>query len=159
MLQFQGAVMSNHADVAVQKHIEGYNCAQSVLFAYCQELDLDPDTALKLSCGFGAGMGRKGEVCGALTGGILVLGAKYGRGTNEDRPVTIAAYAKVRDLMDNFRALYGVVRCRELLNGCDMTTDEGQKYYKDNDLTNKVCNRCIASVAQLVENMLDSANR
>ncbi len=104
-------------------------------------------------------MGRKGEVCGAVTGGILVLGAKYGRGVNEDRSVTLDTYARVRHLMDQFRAVYGTVRCRELLNGCDLTTDEGQQYYKDNDLTNKVCNRCIASVAQIVEIMLIPTDR
>ncbi len=151
--------MSNPVEVAIQKHIEGYNCAQAVLFAYSQALGLEPDTALKLACGLGAGMGRKGEVCGAVTGAILALGAKYGRGTNEDRPVTIATYAKVRDLMDEFRAAHGTVICRELLNGCDLTTDEGQQYYKENDLTNKVCNPCIASVAQSLQRMLNPTDR
>ena len=73
--------------------------------------------------------------------------------------MTIATYAKVRELMDNFQAVYGTVICRELLNGCDLTTDAGQQSYKDNDLANKVCNPCIARVAQILDKMLISIAR
>jgi hypothetical protein len=45
---------------------QGYNCAQSVLFSFCDDLNLDKDKALKIACGFGAGMGRKEEVCAEL---------------------------------------------------------------------------------------------
>ena len=63
--------MKTRSAVARQKFLAGYNCAQAVLFSFCDDLGFDKDTALRLACGFGAGMARKQEVCGAVAGGIL----------------------------------------------------------------------------------------
>ena len=141
-------------EIAVQKLVEGYNCAQAVLFVSSDDFGLDRTTAVKLASGFGAGMGRKGEVCGALTGGIIALGARYGRGEHDDRTATEQAYAKTRDLIDRFQSTHGTVLCRELLNGCDLTTPEGQQYFKENDLINTVCKKCVRSVVLSVQDML-----
>ena len=72
--------MKTRSDIAVEKFLAGYNCAQAVLYPFCEDLGLDKDIALKLACGLGAGMARKQEVCGAITGGIVTLGFKHGRG-------------------------------------------------------------------------------
>ena len=69
--------MGTKNETAIQKFTSGYNCAQAILYSFKDEINIDGDTALKMACGFGAGMGRKGEVCGAVTGGIIVIGAKY----------------------------------------------------------------------------------
>lgn len=50
-----------------------YNCAQSVLIPFSEELGLDKEMAYKVAGGFGGGM-RTGSVCGAITGGIMALG-------------------------------------------------------------------------------------
>ena len=52
----------------------GFNCAQAIFTAYCDELGLDEETALKIACGFGAGMGRLQETCGAVSGAYLAIG-------------------------------------------------------------------------------------
>ena len=77
--------MKTKNEVAMEKFVAGYNCAQSVLYAFGPELGLDGEISLKLATGLGAGMGRRGEVCGAVTGGILALGLKYGRGSRQER--------------------------------------------------------------------------
>ncbi len=89
--------MKTKSEVAMEKFLAGYNCAQSVLFAFGPDLGLDGETSLKLATGFGAGMGRRGEVCGAVTGGILALGLKYGRGGRQDRQATEETYQKTLD--------------------------------------------------------------
>lgn len=142
------------SEQATSRFMEGYNCAQSVFHAFCGDLGIESDLALKLACGFGAGMGRKGEVCGALTGGIIVLGAKYGRGENQDRTATNVTYAKTRELMDEFARRHGSCLCRQLLDGCDLTTPEGQKTFAEKDLVNKVCKLCVQSAVEIVEKMM-----
>jgi C_GCAxxG_C_C family probable redox protein len=144
----------NRSEQAVSKFASGYNCAQSVLFSFCDDLKLDQDKALKIACGFGAGMGRKEEVCGAVTGGIMVIGAKYGRGENDDRKATEITYDKVRELMNQFSITHGTYMCRELLCGCELTTQEGQKTYRENDYFNKVCKQCVKRVAEILENII-----
>ena len=63
--------MKTRSELALKKFLSGYNCAQAVLFSFCDDLGFEQNTALKLACGFGAGMGRKQAVCGAISGGIL----------------------------------------------------------------------------------------
>jgi C_GCAxxG_C_C family probable redox protein len=99
-------------------------------------------------------MGRKEEVCGAVSGGIMVIGAKYGRGENEDRKVTDNTYIKIRELMHKFSEKHGTYICRKLLNGCELTTEEGQKIFKENDYFNKVCKPCVRSVVEIIERMV-----
>ncbi|RPJ24254.1 MAG: C_GCAxxG_C_C family protein [Chloroflexi bacterium] len=142
------------SEYAISEFVGGYNCAQSVFAAFCEDLNLDADTALKVACGFGAGMGRKGEVCGAVTGGIMVLGAKYGRGENEDRTATETTYAKTREFMDQFASRHGSCLCHKLLNGCDLTTEAGRKSFGENDLFNKVCKPCVQSAVEILERIV-----
>jgi len=146
--------MPPHAETAVAKFLSGFNCAQSVFYAFCDDLHLDRDAALKLACGFGAGMGRKGEVCGAVTGGILVIGSKHGRGEKEEKTVMELTYAKTRELMERFAKIHGTCICRQLLSGCDLATEEGQKYLKENDLLHKTCIPCVRSVVEILEDIM-----
>lgn len=138
-------------DIATKKFREGYNCAQSVLYSNCDDLHLDKNMALRLACGFGAGMGGKEEVCGTVSGGILVIGFRHGRGDKDDRSVTETTYAKTRKLIEQFQQRHGTFICRQLLNGCDFTTAEGRKYFMENDLRNKVCITCIESMMAILE--------
>lgn len=147
----------DRTEVAVSKFLSGYNCAQSVVYSFCDVLQMEKELALKIACGFGAGMGRKQEVCGAVTGGIIVIGAKYGRGEHDDRAVTEATYLKTRDLLGHFAERHGTFVCRNLLAGCDLTSEEGQKYFKENDLLHSVCKPCIQSVVEILEKLVASS--
>ena len=146
--------MSSKSDIAVAKFLGGYNCAQSIVYAFSDDLRVDKSLALKIACGFGAGMGRKQEVCGAVTGGIMVIGWKYGRGENDERRIMDLAYVKVRVLMDHFSEKHGTFICRKLVGECELTTDEGQKMYKERDLLHRICAPCLVSVAEILEDIL-----
>ena len=124
-----------------------------MLYAFREESDLPEETALKITCGLGAGMARKEEVCGAVTGGILVLGLRHGRGSKDDRSAMELTYLKTRELTDEFVKKHGTFICRNLLHGCELTTEEGQKYFKENELLKKVCVPCVQSVAEILENI------
>ena len=148
--------MNNRVEIATSKFLEGYNCAQSVVYSFCDDIQLEKETALKVACGFGGGMGRKGEVCGAVTGGIIVVGAKYGRGEQDDKTVTELTYGKTQVLIEQFIERHGSCTCRSLLGGCDLMTEKGQKNFKDNDLLNQVCRPCIQSVVEILEGIIET---
>jgi C_GCAxxG_C_C family probable redox protein len=124
-----------------------------VLYAFREESDLPEETALKIACGLGGGMGRKEEVCGAVTGGILVLGMRHGRGSKDDRSAMQLTYLKTRELMEQFAKKHGTFICRKLLHGVELTTEEGQKFFKETDLLNKICTPCVQSVVGILENI------
>ncbi len=63
---------------------QGFSCSQAVVSSFSEDLGLDRETARKLSSGFGAGTGRSGNISGAVTGAIMVIGLKYGKGTIGD---------------------------------------------------------------------------
>ena len=145
--------MSTRTDVATTRFLSGYNCAQAVLDAFRDEAALDEDLALKIATGLGAGMGRKQEVCGAVTGGILVLGLQHGRGSTDDHSATEQTYLRTRELMDRFTAQHGSCLCRELLQGYDLCTDEGLRRAKADDMLNRVCRPCVQTVVEILEKM------
>jgi C_GCAxxG_C_C family probable redox protein len=71
--------MSERCERATQCFSEGFNCSQAVLSAFGPEMGLDCETALRVAGMFGAGMGRMGNVCGAVTGAFMVIGLKYSK--------------------------------------------------------------------------------
>jgi C_GCAxxG_C_C family probable redox protein len=146
--------MKNKSEMAVEMFNSGHNCAQSVLCAFCAELNFDKETAMKIATGFGAGMGRKQEVCGAVTGGIMVLGLKHGQVHEGEKEAKELTYRLTRELMARFTTKYGSCLCRELLDGCDLSTEAGQKFSKENDLHNKICAECVRSAVQILEDIL-----
>jgi C_GCAxxG_C_C family probable redox protein len=141
-------------EMAVEKFLSGYNCAQSILYAFGPDLGLDAETALKVSTGLGGGMGGRGEVCGAVTGGILALGLKYGRGEKMEKSVAQQAYQKTGDLMAAFERAHGSCTCRTLLCGCDLRTPEGMQQFREQDLHHKVCVGCVRTVGDILAGML-----
>jgi len=142
------------SEVASAKFAEGYNCAQAVLYAACGRLKFDNDAALRMACGLGAGMGRNQEVCGAVSGGILALGLRHGRGEGGDVAATEATYAKTREFMTRFSAKHGSCFCRELLGGCSLTTEEGRQRFKAEGLKARVCTPCVETSAAILEDLL-----
>jgi len=94
---------------------EGYNCAQAVFCAHCEDLGIDFETGLKLSSAFGGGMGRMREVCGAVSGLFLLLGLKEGYTSPIDNESKKELYKKVQDLAQEFKDEFGSIICKELL--------------------------------------------
>ncbi len=142
--------MSGEADIAAEKFLSGYNCAQAILYTFAPKFGLDPDMALKLATGLGAGMCRRGEVCGAVSGGIVALGLKFGRGAGQERSATEQTYQLAGELMSRFEKRHGSCLCRILLEGCDLRTPEGQARVKEKDMLHNTCLPCVRTVAEEV---------
>lgn len=149
--------MKTRGEKATERFLSGYNCAQSVLWSFCDHFHLPPDMALKIATGLGAGMARRQEVCGAVTGGILVLGLACGRGEGQDRTATEQTYKKTEELMRRFEEAHGTCNCRRLLGGCDISTEDGRKAFADQDLIHRVCTPCVETVVAILEDMIKEA--
>ena len=146
--------MPSKPDAAVECFMNGFNCAQAVFSTYAEDVGVNRNDALRTACGFGAGMGRRQETCGAVTGAYLVIGGKFGKCKKEDTDSAEKTYALVDEFANQFIAKHGSVSCKELLS-CNLKTAEGQKIFKENNFKTTRCARYVHDAAEIVETMLD----
>jgi C_GCAxxG_C_C family probable redox protein len=105
---------ATHSEEAKNLFARGYNCAQAVFAAFCDETGLDMKTALLLSSSFGGGMGRLREVCGALTGMFMVAGIKFGYVDSKDKSAKAEHNKLIQSLALRFKERNGSYLCRQL---------------------------------------------
>lgn len=108
---------SQKAQKAMQLFKSGYNCAQAVAGAWCEEIGLDFETAVRISAAFGGGMGRMREVCGTCSGAFMVLSMKYGGYSADDNKSKKELYEIIQRFSERFKeenSIHSII-CRELL--------------------------------------------
>lgn len=140
-------------ELASNTFCSGFNCAQSVLFAFARQFQLDQSTALKLGAAFGGGMGRTAGVCGAVSGALMALGLKFGGTTATDAQSKARSYAKAEQLIKAFEARFGSIQCRDIL-ACDISTPKGLKKAQDEKLFQSLCPDFVRVAAQICEQLL-----
>jgi len=109
--------MSERSEKAKELFKSGYNCSQSVLGVFAEELGMNFETAMKISSSFGGGMGRMREVCGTVSGMFMACGLMFGPSDNSDPKAKGELYKKIQELAGRFKAQNGSIICRELLEG------------------------------------------
>lgn len=133
---------------------KGYNCAQSVLCAYAELLGLEEKTAAMLASGFGGGVSRLRELCGAFSAGVMILGMTEGYDAPEEREGKIALYKRVQELANRFRAEAGSLICRELLElpaeTCDAVPSLRTDTYYDTRPCPALCRLGARAVGEMV---------
>lgn len=100
---------------AAKLFVEGYNCAQAVTVAFADIIGMEESTCAKFSSSFGGGIGRLREVCGAVSGMMMVAGLLYGYDGKTDAEAKKAHYVRVQELAARFREEAGSIVCREIL--------------------------------------------
>jgi C_GCAxxG_C_C family probable redox protein len=140
-------------ELAVAAHREGFNCSQAVLSAFAPDLGLDREVALRVSSVFGAGIGRTGQTCGAVSGALMAIGLKYGSINPEDKTTKERVYALGREFVRQFRARNGTTLCPELL-GYDVGTPEGLQAVREKGLVATVCTPAVQDAAEILERLL-----
>ena len=151
MKKRQGLKMSVKEQNARNYFSDGYNCAQSVLGAFCEENDMAVKTAFKIANGFGGGM-RCGEVCGAVSGAVLVIGLKCGFHVEEDVEQKLFCNQKTFEFIEKFKKENGSPVCRDLL-GADIRSPDDFNKPELQNLFKTVCPEMIASAVRILENM------
>jgi len=130
-----------------------FTCSAAVFSAFSDDLGLDPDTAKKIACGFGAGMSKTGNICGAVSGAIMVIGLKYGKTQADDDAATEKTLALVRQFIHEFTEKNGSVNCTELL-GYNLSIPEEFVQARDNRLFVTKCTALVRDVADILEKIL-----
>lgn len=134
----------------------GYNCAQAVFCAFSDVMGMDEETALKISSSFGGGIGRLREVCGAVSGAAMVLGALYGYTDPKDDGAKKDHYARIQEFAGRFKEENGSYICKELLGlekveNSPVPTKRTNSFYKK-----RPCSELVFEAASLVEEYIES---
>ena len=148
--------MTNNAarvEKAVSYFKEGFACSQAVLSSFADEFGLDRNMALKVAAGFGGGMGRTAQTCGAVTGAYMVIGLSHGATAASDREAKEKTYRLVREFNEAFKARNGCLLCKELL-GCDISTPSGFEEAKQKDLLKTICPKVVGDAVEILGEML-----
>lgn len=141
-----------HKDKALMYFERKFHCSQAVLAAYAKECEISEKQALKLGSCFGSGM-RKGEVCGACTGALMVLGLMYGQYDETDIMSRQLSNELNDKMINEFEKVCGSYICNELL-GCDISTKEGIEYACDNNLFTDFCPKMVANAVDILEQII-----
>ena len=126
--------MSERGDKAKEYFQSGYNCAQAVLMAFADKIDLTKDQIINIAAPFGAGMGRMREVCGTVSGMFMAAGLILGHDADTPQGKN-AMYAITQELANEFKKQNGSIICRELRAGVSTTSGTNAEprtpeYYK-----------------------------
>ena len=139
----------DHGTKAAELFLNGYNCAQAVAVAFCDVTGLEPDFAAKMASSFGGGMGRMREVCGAVSGMLMVLGLLYGYDTPGDDAGKKLQYQAVQALSSQFREQTGSIICREILKNPPSDPNPSRRtaeYY-----AKRPCARMVLTAAEILD--------
>lgn len=148
--------MTDKQTIAAQYHERGFGCAQSVLATFAGDFGLSEEHALRLGTGFGSGMGRLCEVCGALTGAFMVIGLKYGKVNSDGSRYgneTETTYQLVRELAHQFEQKHGSIYCRDII-GHDLNDPTERAKVVEAGLFTTTCRQCIADAVELLEKVV-----
>ena len=138
-----------HGMKAAELFLQGYNCAQAVAVAFCDVTGLDEKQTARMVSGFGGGMGRLREVCGAVSGMFFVLGCLYGYDNADADDTKKALYGQVQELAAGFREQCGSIICRELLDNPPTDPNPSPRtaeYYKE-----RPCALMVKTAADLMD--------
>ena len=144
----------NHGEEAKRLFMRGYNCAQAVFCAFCDETGLSLENAARLSSSFGGGMGRLREVCGTVSGALMALGMLRGYSDPADPQAKAEHYRLVQQYAQRFREINGTIICRELLKDVPVTPGGVPEARTPEFYRRRPCLRLAGEAAGLLEQML-----
>ncbi len=145
---------TDRAQRAKELFENGCNCSQAVLLAFSDVTGLENETALKIASSFGGGMGRMREVCGAVSGALMVLGISKGYSDLSNTDAKKAHYALVREFANRFKEENGSIICRELLSGVKTSVGGVPEERNDTYYKKRPCSELCFSAAKITEELL-----
>ncbi|MFW9856587.1 MAG: C-GCAxxG-C-C family protein [Candidatus Thorarchaeota archaeon] len=141
-------------EAAVRRFEEKDNCAQALFSTFAQGMDLDEDTCLNLAEIFSGGVARSGNVCGAITGGLMAISLKYGKAgktesSKRDAPTVNGLGER---FMNRFKHRNGTLLCKDLI-GYDISTEEKLQTARENKAFSN-CSRFVRDAGEILADIL-----
>jgi len=143
---------NNTEKKAIESFRSGLNCSQAVFSAYAEKLDFDEKLALSVACGFGGGMGRLQETCGAVTGAFMAIGVHTCKKYTDNRERKEVSYTLIQDFSRRFKKIHSTTDCIDLL-GVDLKTQEGSRIANEKNLFGTICEKCISDSIKIVNEL------
>jgi len=140
-------------DMALASFKSGFTCSSAVFSAFSDELGLDGKTAKKIACGFGAGISKSGNICGAVSGAIMVIGLRYGKTRVGDDAATDQTRLLVSEFLEEFTQRHGSVNCTELL-GYNLGNASEYQNAREKKLFVTKCPELVRDAAAILEEIL-----
>ena len=132
-----------------------FNCSQSVLAVFGPEFGLSEDECLKIATAFGGGMGRQQHICGAITGALMVLGLRYGKGLNDPEEKKRHTYRITKEFFDEFKKLNGSENCLELLDGLNMNNPDDNKKIVERNYYDIRCEKYVSDAVNILAKIME----
>lgn len=127
---------------------KGFSCSQSVLGALAPGLGLSRIKALRVASAYGGGICRRGDLCGAVTGGLMAIGLKFGHANAQDLAAKEKTYRIAQEFIQWFEKRYSTLLCRELLGaGKKKNKSERLKFHSE------ICRKIVKSTAEYIDHM------
>jgi len=140
-------------DMALASFKSGFTCSSAVFSAFSDELGLDGKTAKKIACGFGAGISKSGNICGAVSGAIMVIGLRYGKTRVGDDAATDQTRLLVSEFLEEFTRRHGSVNCTELL-GYNLGNASEYQNAREKKLFVTKCPELVRDATAILEDIL-----
>ena len=131
----------------------GFNCAQAVSSAFSEDFGVKKEDAARMACALGAGIVRSGEVCGAVSGAMMVIGLKYGSSEPGDTKAKEKSYEAGKVFKKLFEEKHSTVICRKLI-GMDISTAEGLEAARKKGVFDSICKGLVVDSVEILEEML-----
>lgn len=141
---------------AVAFYQQGYTCAQSILASFAPRYGLPQSLAFRIGEPFGAGTSCTTDMCGSISGAIMVLGLQYGSALYNDETARLYTYQRVQELIHRFKEIHSSIQCTDLL-GYDLSDPKQLKTVLEKGLFIQLCPTLVRDAAQLLADMLEMA--
>ena len=138
---------------AVNAYRQGYNCAMAVFSAYAPEFGVEPEMAARIGSPFGAGIAKTGEICGAVSGALMVIGLTQRLEEVRDPASREKVYALTRRFTEEFTARNGSVNCTELI-GCDLSDPKEFAGAREKNLFATTCLKMVKDAGEILDGIL-----
>ncbi len=139
---------------ALDYYFDSFNCAQSVIASFSDKLEIDEEVVLRIASGFGAGMGRMQETCGAVTGAFMVIGFLNGKYKRGDEKAKEKTNELIQEFSQKYTEKFDSINCKALID-FDLNTEEGRQQAEKEDVFFKKCSNYVKESVELLEEILN----